>query len=211
MKQLKEDLKNQTFHPVYLLYGEEDYLKRMYRDRLKKAVLGDGDEMNYSYFEGKDIDFPDKMGVIIENPGFLPSYNAFFNLKILSRVSGKAADEHIRKVITEMGLDPDNLKPVGQYSLGMRGRLGIAQAIMENPDYLILDEPFNGLDQDGVEDVHQLLQKLKKEGKLFHSTKGEGHGFGLVRMDAIVERLDGYISRNSEDGAFTTEILLPQI
>ena len=58
MKQLKEDLKNQTFHPVYLLYGEEDYLKRMYRDRLKKAVLGDGDEMNYSYFEGKDIDFP---------------------------------------------------------------------------------------------------------------------------------------------------------
>ena len=55
MKQLKEDLKNQTFHPVYLLYGEEDYLKRMYRDRLKKAVLGDGDEMNYSYFEGKDI------------------------------------------------------------------------------------------------------------------------------------------------------------
>lgn len=111
---------------------------------------------------GKDIDFPDKMGVIIENPGFLPSYNAFFNLKILSRVSGKAADERIRKVITEMGLDPDNLKPVGQYSLGMRGRLGIAQAIMENPDYLILDEPFNGLDQDGVEDVHQLLQKLKK-------------------------------------------------
>ena len=58
MKQLKEDLNNQTFHPVYLLYGEEDYLKRMYRDRLKKAVLGDGDEMNYSYFEGKDIDFP---------------------------------------------------------------------------------------------------------------------------------------------------------
>lgn len=106
---------------------------------------------------GKDIDFPDKMGVIIENPGFLPSYNAFFNLKILSRVSGKAADEHIRKVITEMGLDPDNLKPVGQYSLGMRGRLGIAQAIMENPDYLILDEPFNGLDQDGVEDVHQFF------------------------------------------------------
>ena len=54
-------------------------------------------------------------------------------------------------------------------------------------------------------------KKLKKEGKLFHSTKGEGHGFGLVRMDAIVERLDGYISRNSEDGAFTTEILPPQI
>ncbi len=58
MKQIKEDLKNKTFHSVYLLYGEEDYLKRMYRDRLKSAVLGDGDEMNYTYFEGKDIDFP---------------------------------------------------------------------------------------------------------------------------------------------------------
>lgn len=53
-------------------------------------------------------------------------------------------------------------------------------------------------------------KKMKKDGKLFHSTKGEGHGFGLLRVDAIVERLDGYISRNSEDGAFTTEILLPQ-
>ena len=114
---------------------------------------------------GKDIDFPDKMGVIIENPGFLPSYNAFFNLKILSRVSGKAADERIRKVITEMGLDPDNLKPVGQYSLGMRGRLGIAQAIMEDPEILILDEPMNGLDNAGVQDIRALLLELKAQGK----------------------------------------------
>ena len=114
---------------------------------------------------GKDIDFPDKMGVIIENPGFLPSYNAFFNLKILSRVSGKPADEHIRKVITEMGLDPDNLKPVGQYSLGMRGRLGIAQAIMENPDVLVLDEPFNAMDRDAMEEVHALLRQFREAGK----------------------------------------------
>lgn len=71
MKQLKEDLKNQKFHPVYLLYGEEDYLKRMYRDRLKKAVLGDGDEMNYSYFEGKDIDFP----TLREAADTLPFFN----------------------------------------------------------------------------------------------------------------------------------------
>ena len=113
---------------------------------------------------GKDIDFPDKMGVIIENPGFLPSYNAFFNLKILSRVSGKAADEHIRKVITEMGLDPDNLKPVGQYSLGMRGRLGIAQAIMENPDYLILDEPTRGIDIGTKTEIQKLVLDLADQG-----------------------------------------------
>ena len=160
---------------------------------------------------GRDVDMPEDIGAIIEAPGFLPNYSGYKNLRFLANIRRKIGKEEILNVLKTVGLDPESRKHVGKYSLGMRQRLGIAQAIMENPDYLILDEPFNGLDQDGVEDVHQLLQKLKKEGKLFHSTKGEGHGFGLVRMDAIVERLDGYISRNSEDGAFTTEILLPQI
>jgi len=111
---------------------------------------------------GKDIDFPDKMGVIIENPGFLPSYNAFFNLKILSRVSGKAADERIRKVITEMGLDPDNLKPVGQYSLGMRGRLGIAQALIHHPKVIIVDEPTTGLDPEERIRFRNLLSEVSE-------------------------------------------------
>ena len=143
---------------------------------------------------GKDIDFPDKMGVIIENPGFLPSYNAFFNLKILSRVSGKAADERIRKVITEMGLDPDNLKPVGQYSLGMRGRLGIAQAIMENPDVLVLDEPFNAMDRDAMEEVHALLRQFREAGKTILLASHSAADIAKA-CDIVYEMEDGRLRR----------------
>ena len=146
---------------------------------------------------GKDIDFPDKMGVIIENPGFLPSYNAFFNLKILSRVSGKAADEHIRKVITEMGLDPDNLKPVGQYSLGMRGRLGIAQAIMENPDYLILDEPFNGLDPESVAILKKMLLEYRDAGNLVL--------FSIHNLDLAANFCDNVLFVDRERKVFQVE------
>ena len=114
---------------------------------------------------GKDVDFPESMGMIIERPGFLPNMSGFRNLKLLAEIQGKITDTEIRNTISRVGLDLDSKKAVAKYSLGMEQRLGIAQAIMENPEYLILDEPFNGLDQDGVEDVHQLLQKLKKEGK----------------------------------------------
>lgn len=114
---------------------------------------------------GKDVDMPDKVGAIIENPGFLPSYNAFKNLKFLAMLKKRITDKEIREAIVRVGLDPDSKKWVGKYSLGMRQRLGIAQAIMENPDILILDEPMNGLDKQGVEDIRELLLSLKEEGK----------------------------------------------
>lgn len=114
---------------------------------------------------GKDCDFAPSTGIIIETPGFLPHYSARQNLAILAGISGLANKERIGEVITLVGLDPENKKPVGKYSLGMRQRLGIAQAIMEDPQILILDEPFNGLDQDGVKDIHALLQDQKAHGK----------------------------------------------
>ena len=114
---------------------------------------------------GKDMDIPDKVGVIIENPGFLPNYNCFKNLKFLAMIKNKIKDQQIRDTIKSVGLDPKSKKHVGKYSLGMRQRLGIAQAIMENPDILILDEPMNGLDNDGVQDMRKLFLKLKEEGK----------------------------------------------
>lgn len=113
----------------------------------------------------RDCDFAPSTGIIIETPGFLPHLSALKNLSILARTSGKASAERIAEVIRFVGLDPDDKKRVGQYSLGMRQRLGIAQAILENPTNLILDEPFNGLDAQGVSDIHTLLQKLKAEGK----------------------------------------------
>lgn len=114
---------------------------------------------------GKDCDFAPSTGIIIETPGFLAHCSAYRNLAILADISGKPDKARIDEVIRLVGLDPDDRKPVGQYSLGMRQRLGIAQAIMEDPAILILDEPFNGLDKQGVSDIHALLQNFKTAGK----------------------------------------------
>ncbi len=114
---------------------------------------------------GKDVSVPKNIGVIIETPGFLPGYSAYNNLKFLAALNGKIGKDEIRNAIKSVGLDPDDKKHVGKYSLGMRQRLGLAQAIMENPDILILDEPMNGLDKDGVKDMRQYLLDLKSQGK----------------------------------------------
>ena len=114
---------------------------------------------------GKDIEIPENIGVIIENPGFIPSYSAYQKLFFLSKITSKIGKSEIRNSIQSVGLDPDNKKHVGKYSLGMRQRLGLAQAIMENPDILILDEPMNGLDKEGVADMRKYLLNLKEQGK----------------------------------------------
>ena len=114
---------------------------------------------------GKDIDFPKDMGIIIETPGFLPGVTGLKNLKLLASLRGLADEKKIRQTIERVGLDPALKKPVSKYSLGMRQRLGIAQAIMEDPSLLILEEPFNGLDKHGVAEIRQLIRELRTEGK----------------------------------------------
>ncbi len=114
---------------------------------------------------GKDAAVPKNIGVIIETPGFLPGYSAYNNLKFLAALNGKIGKDEIRNAIKSVGLNPDDKKKVGKFSLGMRQRLGLAQAIMEDPDLLILDEPMNGLDKDGVKDMRQYLLDLKNQGK----------------------------------------------
>lgn len=115
---------------------------------------------------GKDIDIIKDAGIIIESPGFLPNYSAFKNLKFLTMIKDNIGDEQIKSTLISVGLDSESKKVVGKFSLGMRQRLGIAQAIMENPHILILDEPMNGLDKRGVEDIRKILMDLKKKGKL---------------------------------------------
>ena len=115
---------------------------------------------------GKDIDIIKDAWIIIESPGFLPNYSAFKNLKFLTMIKDNIGDEQIKSTLISVGLDPESKKVVGKFSLGMRQRLGIAQAIMENPHILILDEPMNGLDKRGVEDIRKILMDLKKKGKL---------------------------------------------
>lgn len=114
---------------------------------------------------GQDMDFPEDMGIIIETPGFLPTLTGMKNLQLLASLKRKIGDREIRETIKKAGLDPDLKKHVAKYSLGMRQRLGIAQAIMEDPSLLVLDEPFNGLDKQGVKDMRELIKGLRNKGK----------------------------------------------
>lgn len=114
---------------------------------------------------GVDIDMPDNLGIIIETPGFLMNYSGYNNLNFLYTIKNKPNRKKIEEIIRTVGLDPKSKKHVGKYSLGMRQRLGIAQALMENPEILILDEPMNGLDNQGVEDIRKILLEQKEQGK----------------------------------------------
>ncbi|MBD5561039.1 MAG: ATP-binding cassette domain-containing protein [Clostridia bacterium] len=113
---------------------------------------------------GADVDFPEDVGLIIETPGFLPSLTGFRNLQLLAKLRRRVGDTEIRSTLRRVGLDPDLSKHVSKYSLGMRQRLGIAQAIMEAPSLLVLDEPFNGLDRAGVREMHRLIMGMRDEG-----------------------------------------------
>ena len=114
---------------------------------------------------GRDRDFPDDIGIIIETPGFLPHLSGIRNLEILASLRRKIDLRQAAATMRRVGLDPLSAKPVGKYSLGMRQRLGIAQAIMEDPAILILDEPMNGLDKNGVSEMRELFRSLKNDGR----------------------------------------------
>lgn len=118
------------------------------------------------FIEGKRVRpaAPQDTGIIIEDPGFIGTMSGLKNLKLLAQIRGLADESRIREVIRRVGLDPDDKKPVRKYSLGMRHRLGIAQAIMERPKLLLLDEPMNGLDKHGVLEIRELFKELREEG-----------------------------------------------
>ena len=115
---------------------------------------------------GKDISFPNSIGVFLENPAFLEAYSGFNNLKLLASIKSVASDEDIRNTLLRVGLDPDSNKKYKKYSLGMKQRLGIAAAIMEKPEIVILDEPTNSLDEDGVDLVKHIVRNEKERGAL---------------------------------------------
>jgi ABC-2 type transport system ATP-binding protein len=115
---------------------------------------------------GKDISFPNSIGVFLENPAFLDAYSGFNNLKLLASIKSVASDDGIRNTLLRVGLDPDSNKKYKKYSLGMKQRLGIAAAIMEKPEIVILDEPTNSLDEDGVDLVKHIVRNEKERGAL---------------------------------------------
>lgn len=152
---------------IYGLYGKNGSGKTM----LLRAIAGliypsQGKVMIDNKIVRKDIDFPENIGIMIETPYFLPHYTGKQNLKLLMSIKGKIKEEDITNALSEVGLDPDDKRKVRKYSLGMKQRLGIAAAIMENPQILLLDEPFNGIDEDSLDDVRRILYKFRNDGRI---------------------------------------------
>jgi ABC-2 type transport system ATP-binding protein len=139
---------------------------------------------------GKEVDIANDIGAIIEAPGFLPNYSGYRNLKFLADIKRVIGKQEIYAAMKTVGLDPDNGKHVGKYSLGMRQRLGLAQAIMENPSILILDEPMNGLDRKGVEEMRDLLVSFREQGKTVLLASHNREDIDIL-CDTVQEMEDG--------------------
>ena len=149
---------------IYGIVGNNGSGKTVLMKCICGFLIPDSGEITVNYKRiGKDMDFPQDTGIIIETPGFLPNLTGMRNLELLASLRKKIDKK--AQAIREVGLDPEMKKPVSKYSLGMRQRLGIAQALMEDPSLLILDEPFNGLDKHGVSQMHELILAQKKKGK----------------------------------------------
>lgn len=152
---------------------------------------------------GKDISFPNNVGALIENPGFISSYSGFKNLKVLAQIKNKISNDKIIEALKNVGLEPNDKKSFRKYSLGMKQKLGIAAAIMEEPELLILDEPFNGLDEDSVDKVRNLILKHKNENNIIILSCHDSQEIEKL-CDEIVEIKTGkivniYENKSSED------------
>lgn len=115
---------------------------------------------------GTDISFPESAGILIENPGFISSYSGLQNLKLIASIKRQVKEEYIKELMERFHLDPADRKAYRKYSLGMKQKLGIIAAIMEMPELIILDEPMNGLDEESIEILKDMILELKEKGKL---------------------------------------------
>lgn len=156
---------------------------------------------------GRHISFPPSIGILIENPSFISNYTGFKNLKILASIQNRISDDEIRDAIRKVGLDPDDKRTFKKYSLGMKQRLGIAAAIMERPDIVILDEPINALDEAGAGLIKGLLDELKANGSLIIIACHDTEELNYL-SDEIYEIYDGEITGHIEhpDEKYLNEI-----
>ncbi|MBQ1901092.1 MAG: ATP-binding cassette domain-containing protein [Lachnospiraceae bacterium] len=143
---------------------------------------------------GQDMDFPERVGFLIEYPGFPGGLNAFDNLKVLASIKKCVSDEDIRDTISRVGLENDAKKKYRQYSLGMKQKLGIAAAIMEKPELILLDEPMNGLDDDAVMKFKTILQEEKERGALIIIVSHDLEELELV-SDELYQMKEGRLEK----------------
>lgn len=146
---------------------------------------------------GKDISFPESIGAHIENTGFIDNYTAFQNLRLIADIKGIISDDHIRDVLASIGLDPYGKKKYKKFSLGMKQKLGIASAIMESPQIIILDEPTNALDEESIKKMHAILQEHKKHQSLIIISSHDMEELKYL-ADEIIIIENGAIKKNEE-------------
>lgn len=151
---------------IYGLKGKNGSGKTMLMRAISGLIHTEGVIDINGQILGKDISFPPSVGLLIENPSFINSYTGFKNLKVLASIQNKINDDTIRAVLTDIGLDANDKRTYKKYSLGMKQRLGIAAAVMEEPDLVILDEPINALDESGAKQVREILAKQKERGAI---------------------------------------------
>lgn len=156
---------------IYGVVGRNGSGKTMFLRALAGLILPTGGEVRVDgKVLGKDISFPERLGILLEKPNFLPHLTGRENLKLLAKIRKIAGDEQIQSFMTLFGLNWKSDKKFKKYSLGMKQKLGIIQAVMEDPEIVILDEPFNALDEESVETLREMLKKLKDEKKLIVMT-----------------------------------------
>ncbi len=148
----------------------------------------------------KNISIPRSIGLLLENPSLLPEYDASQNLKLLAKMQGGVPEEEIRQLIRDVGLDDAGHKKVEKYSLGMKQRLGIAAAILGSPDIILLDEPINAIDGEGVEEIRSLILSLKNEKRIIIVACHDKEEMNLL-ADEIVHLRDGRIEGQENGGA----------
>ncbi|MDD3239671.1 MAG: ABC transporter ATP-binding protein [Lachnospira sp.] len=192
-----EILKNITLKmesgKVYGLKGKNGSGKTMMMRAICGLILPTSGEVKIDgTIIGKDISFPPSIGVLLENPSFLNEYTGFKNLKIIASIQDKIDDNQINKVLTLVGLDPCDKRTYRKYSLGMKQRLGIAAAIMEQPDIVILDEPINALDEAGAKQVREILKQQKERGAVCIIACHDSEELEFL-SDEIIEIYEGKI------------------
>lgn len=146
---------------------------------------------------GKDISFPESIGLLLEYPGFVRKYSGFKNLKMIASLKGIAGDNQIKNTMIKTGLNPENKKSFGSYSLGMKQKLGISCAIMENPELIILDEPVNALDEFSIKNIAGIIEEQKNNGALI-IVSAHSKELLLSFCDEIFYMDDGRIIKNEK-------------
>ena len=181
---------------IYGINGPNGAGKSLFLRILSGLVLADAGEVQvFGKIIGKDAEFAPSTGILIDSPGFLLGCSGLKNLQLLASVSGNVSQERINEVITLVGLNPNDRRPVSSYSTGMRQRLGLAQAIMEDQDLLILDEPTSGLDFDGQREIYSYLVNLRNKGKTILITSHSKDELNIL-CDQIFTLNNGVLTKN---------------